>query len=213
MSIQAAFMFMRNLVSVSITQIILFSPFIIFNSYDQLHDDILSINKLCKGFLGLNLPCAFYYSRMNKHVAPFYSMTLILFAINRLRFQLNNFITFLSHDFRLNYEGEGNHLKVSQMLFNAWEFRIDNRVDQIALQDSSKLLITTEIYEQKILKIQKERSKREWIKLYVKRFFSITFSVGFIFFLAYVIIMTNTNKDKMIAYASDIVDQNSFIPN
>lgn len=75
-----------------------------------------------------------------------------------------------------------------------------------------KLLITTEIYEQKIIKIQKERSKKEWIKLYVIRFISIIFSVAFIFFLAYVIIMTNTNKNVIITYASDFIDQYSFIP-
>lgn len=107
---------------------------------------------MCKGFLGLQLPCAIFYSRIDVHSGAIYSLTMIIFAMFRLRTEITNFIFFLSQDFRFNYEGEGNQLKVSQMLFNAWEFKIDNRIDQVSLQGATKLMIFTELAEQEIIK-------------------------------------------------------------
>lgn len=96
LSIQAAFIFMRNLVSASISQIILFLPFIIFNSLDQFNEGVEKLFFLCKGFLGLQLPCSFFYSRMDGHVGAIYSLTLISFAMFRIRTEISNFIFFLS---------------------------------------------------------------------------------------------------------------------
>jgi hypothetical protein len=55
------------------------------------------------------------------------------------------------------------------MLFNSWEFKIDNQADNVALRLATHNMIFTEIAEQKLRKEIDSRTKEEWTALYLRR--------------------------------------------
>lgn len=77
------------------------------------------------------------------------------------------------------------------MLFNSWEWKTDNLVDQSSLRIATKNMLMTQVNEQKLQKILKNRSKDEWFWLKLRRFaltivYFITLGIS-----SYIIIWTN----------------------
>ena len=99
----------------------------------------------------------------------FYPMIIIMFAIFRLRISLDNLIKFTSENFRNSYEGEGSKHQITQMFFNAWEWKINNHTDASSLRLATRNMINTEMAEQILKKEIANRPKAYWRKLYIRR--------------------------------------------
>jgi hypothetical protein len=65
------------------------------------------------------------------------------------------------------------------MVFNAWEFRVDNQFDKNTLQSAVKNMIFTQLSEDEIVKKIKKRTGPEWNALYIRRFVLVLLYVIF----------------------------------
>jgi len=84
------------------------------------------------------------------------------------------------------------------MFMNAWEFKINNKIDSKSLRGATYNMIFTEIREMEVIKIQKDRTDEEWRKLYLIRSLSIFANVLLISASAFAIIETNINKISIV---------------
>lgn len=125
-SIHSFFVFFRRLVTVGIFQTVIFAPFFFFNLVGQVQEDPTFLYTLCPAFLGLQMPCGIMYSRIAFQMRILFPLTFVTFGTYRLYVALKNLIAFTSERYREKYDNEDGKFKLSQMLFNCWEFKIDN---------------------------------------------------------------------------------------
>lgn len=109
-AVQALFVFMQLQVQASLVCTILFLPFLAMH-VNSLSDEEQS--KMCDGFMGISLPCFTLYSRIPEFLAPVYMLSLSLFAIIRLRAQLNKFAEYNANGHRDSLVGDGSQFFLS----------------------------------------------------------------------------------------------------
>ena len=149
-------------------------------------------SKICVAGLGISMPCSLLYSRIPLKLAGLYIATLTIFAIMRLSYGLKGLVAQTTTSYSQLYEGDSQGTYTySQMLFNCWEWKTDNLVDQSSLRIATKNMLMTQVNEQKLQKILKNRSKDEWFWLKLRRFvltivYFITLGIS-----SYIIIWTN----------------------
>ena len=44
-----------------------------------------------------------------------------------------------------DYDGDGGYMKITQMIFNAWDFSVDEKIESIALRQATKIVIDAEL--------------------------------------------------------------------
>ena len=129
---------MRSLYSVSLVQILIFLPFIISNTRDQMEqlntnfvEGIVGVvEKQCTAFIVVVLPCNFLYSRISFDLAYLYVFTLVVYAIIRFQLLIKLLIREMSDVFQKDYEQDANNtLKITQMFFNGWDWRVSDKID------------------------------------------------------------------------------------
>ena len=112
-----------------IYQSIIFAPFFFYNVIQQAIEEPDSLKTMCPGFSGIPLPCALMYSRIPISMNVLYPLTIAIFTAYRFRQTLINLVFFTSEQYKFSYENESSDFQVSMMLFNAWEFKVDNPID------------------------------------------------------------------------------------
>ena len=157
---------------------------------------------LCPGFFGLPLPCSLMFSRISERMNVFYPIIIVIFAVFRLRISLSNLIKFTSENFRNSYEGEGSKHQITQMFFNAWEWKVDSEKDSSALRMATMNMINTEIAEQDKRKEIALRPPEYWTKLYIKR--AVLISINWLVMMACVsgVVLSNVYKNELIEWAN-----------
>ena len=111
-------------------------------------ENIYNFTEVCDGFNIIDLPCNTLYSRIPSDVGTIYISNLIFFAVFRFNILLRNLVKEISRLFEQDYEKDSNNnLKISQLLFDSWEFRVNNNVEYKSLRESSLRKIQAEIYE------------------------------------------------------------------
>lgn len=153
---------------------------------------------MCPGFSGIPLPCALMYSRIPISMNVLYPLTIAIFTAYRFRQTLINLVFFTSEQYKFSYENESSDFQVSMMLFNAWEFKVDNPIDFKSQRLALHNMIFTEIREQILKSTIKERTRAQWRKLYIKRFFLIGFNVLFLAGCATGIITSSISKNEIV---------------
>ena len=101
---------------------------------------------------------------------------------------------------------------ISQMVFNAWEFRVDNKFDKKSLQETVHNMIFTQISEDQLIKKIKNRTKDEWNALYIRRFFLIFSNILLIAFLSGIIIATNVYKQTIVKLSEAYLESRPGLP-
>ena len=93
------------------------------------------------------------------------------------------------------------------MFFNAANFSIKTSFDMENLKNVSYNIIFTEIKEQKLIQKIKERTKKEWRMLYIRRVILMIINISGIGFLGFIIVYTNINKIKFKNYLERTVTE------
>jgi len=142
----------------------------------------------------------------------FYPVIIIFFSVFRLRISIANLIKFTSENFRNSYEGEGSKHQITQMFLNAWEWKIDNKMDNVSLRQATRNMIKTEIAEQLKRKEIASRPPEYWTKLYIRRAGLIT--INWLVLMACVagVVLSNIYKTELIVNAKKLTDKYPKLP-
>jgi hypothetical protein len=98
------------------------------------------------------------------------------------------------------------------MFFNAWEFKTDNIIDYNSQRMAIQNMIFTEITEQGLKEIIKNRTKAQWRALYIRRLFLIAFNVLFLAGCATGIIISSIKKTEIVLWAEQVVKKYKWLP-
>ena len=98
------------------------------------------------------------------------------------------------------------------MLFNCWEFKIDNQIDSDSCRNARKTQIFTEIAEDVLRQIILERTDKEWRSLYIRRTVIMSFNVCFVLVCALGIIISSVQKNELVQFVNEFAEENTWAP-
>jgi hypothetical protein len=107
--------------------------------YNQLThwNDTNDLFHLCKGPLGVPIPCASVYSHMKPYIAEFYAVMLIFLALFRLRNSFSSLVRVYSVQFEEGFENDREEFIYSQMMFNSWNWSTNNKIDYLSSKSAN----------------------------------------------------------------------------
>lgn len=146
------------------------------------------IYKMCAGFLNIPVPCSLLYSRMHSKTVVLFPLTLLVFILFSQTISLINWVRVRKRTLKESFLSENKDLVLSSMLFNAPDFTINNKFDMVNLMNASHNLIFIQVKENDLEKKLKERTKKEWRALYIRRFFLMLLNLLMIIACATIII-------------------------
>lgn len=162
---------------------------------------------MCPGFLGIQVPCMFLYSRIDSEHDVLYSVSVMVFLFFTQVVSAIIWIREWADGYKDDFDQGSKDIIISQMFFNAPNFSIKTKFDMENLQNVSHNVIFTEIKEDTLIKKIKERTPKEWRMLYIRRVILMIINLIGIGILCFIIVYTNVNKIKFKNYLQATVAQ------
>ena len=81
---------------------------------------------------------------------------------------------------------------------NSWEWKVNNLADQSSLRLATRNMLLTQVKEQELKKILKNRTSDEWFKLRIRRFALSTLYLITLGISSGIIVWTNMHKTYLV---------------
>lgn len=179
--IQDFFIFQRAQLSIALTSFFILLPLIYLNFHRQKADG-QKLTELCEAFLGIRIPCSTFYSRIHSTLITWFPASLMVFSNFRLAVTLQNLIEKRKEAFRDSFEKKIEQNAVSILFFNAWDYKVNDKLEAERLQANAHMKVFTQIKEEILKEKIKNQPRSHFTRLYITR--AILITINFIFVIA-----------------------------